>query len=487
MSKIRIYNKFYKSDIFNTESKVAFFSPKKRNLQPSLEKTSNDIFNTNEDTYFKQELSQNKHSHRYVNKSQSDIFNIKPDNNKKIRIRNNPTNNSQIIFGTNYTDYIVKKKPKKEKFTPQYSKNSPLDIFYKQFFNEENHHKNVSTSKGYYDNEMKLNNNHILQNPRRKKINWTNRSSVDLNMSPLNSSRTNKLYSQISNIFYLPEKDSLLNEVKRKNEGEKEVKKCSNLKKKYLKSKERELKKMNIINNKKKENENNKLNSLERKQNEIIRNNKLNTNNKNKKVFQTNLNDDISQRKKIKRLIDLKSPLLNETKKQKIFQNASTNNLYDDDYYERVLSTEKDLDKTLNRSEYIIKSDNKSRNDENYIKRIFSGEGIHIYDISSNYNKIFGDGNECEFTFKVRNNDENKLKSVSQKFLKEKNIEIKPKNKIVVNRIFKQVNKDNNYNNNNNSNKIQIGNNSAKFSKDKFSNQFSQINSNYKNNKKKFT
>ena len=113
---------------------------------------------------------------------------------------------------------------------------------------------------------------------------------------------------------------------------------------------------------------------------------------------------------------------------------------------------------------------------------MFSGEGIHIYDINSNYNKIFGDSNECEFTFKVRNNDENKFKSVSQKFLKDKNIEIKPKNKIKVNRKFIQVNSERD--NNNNLKTTYKNSSNSKFMKDKFTNQFTQINNNYKNNRK---
>ena len=475
MSRIRIYNEIYQSDIFNRKSKIQFYTPKKRNLQPSLEKTLNDIFHTNDKLTFKQDMSQYKHSNKYINKSQSDVFNVKPEN-KKIRIRNNPTNHSQIIFGTNYTDYIVKK-PKIEKFTPQYSENSPLDIFYKQYFNEENHHKNFSTSKGYLDNEIKINNSHILENPIRKKTNWTNRSSADIHMNPLNSSRINKLNSQISNIFNLPEKYINNIEIKKKNEN--------NLNEKYLKSKVKGLERIKNNKNKDMKGEDNiKGNSNQRKQNKIIRSNKLNDNiiYKKKKEIKSNLNDNISQYKKIKRLIDLNSPLLNEPKKKKILQNVSTSNLYDNDYYERILSTDRNFNNKINENEYIIKNNNKERDDEKTLQKMFSGEGIHIYDINSNYDKIFGDSNECEFTFKVRNNDENKFKSVSQKFLKEKNIEIKPKNKIKVNRKFIQANSERD---NNNNLKTTCNNSSnSKFMKDKFTNQFTQINNNYKNNRK---
>ena len=47
MYSLRTYNKFYKSDIFNTSSKIEYFSPIRKNLQSSLEKTSYDIFNSN--------------------------------------------------------------------------------------------------------------------------------------------------------------------------------------------------------------------------------------------------------------------------------------------------------------------------------------------------------------------------------------------------------------------------------------------------------
>ena len=296
-------------------------------------------------------------------------------------------------------------------------------------------------------------------------------------MNPLNSSRINKLNSQISNIFNLPEKDINNIEIKKKNEN--------NLNEKYLKSKVKGLERIKNNKNKDMKGEDNiKGNSNQRKQNKIIRSNKLNDNiiYKKKKEIKSNLNDNISQYKKIKRLIDLNSPLLNEPKKKKILQNVSTSNLYDNDYYERILSTDRNFNNKINENEYIIKNNNKERDDEKTLQKMFSGEGIHIYDINSNYDKIFGDSNECEFTFKVRNNDENKFKSVSQKFLKEKNIEIKPKNKIKVNRKFIQANSERD---NNNNLKTTCNNSSnSKFMKDKFTNQFTQINNNYKNNRK---
>ena len=499
-------NKFYKSDIFNTTSKIEFFSPRRKNLQSSLEKTSYDIFNSNNSNLSlnNNDESTYKHSKKYINKSQSDIFNIKTEN-KKIKTRNNPNTDSHVFLGNNYTDYIVKKPKKKEEFKPKYPMNTSLGTYYKQFFNKENKNKNFTSSKGYLNHEIKLNNHHILQNPIKRIIKWTNGSSANVNMNPSNTSRINKINDQISNIFNLPEKDYNKVELKRKNEEEK-------LKEKNKLEKNKEKQKKEIRNNSAKdiknydkyefgsihskwkqskidwikpetsimfqrfnEKENSKLNAFQRKQNEI--NGNINYNNK--KDIKINLNDNISKFKKIKRLIDLNSPLMNEPKKKKIMQNISTNNLFENDYYDKIL-TKKKLN-ILNDSEYSFRDNSKSRNDEGTLRRIFSNEGIHIYDINSHYDKIFGDGNDYEISFKIRNENENEIKRVTEKLLKEKNIQIEPKKKIVVNR---KKNKIINQRNSNNNGNIKIDNNltNPKFSKNKFTNQFIQINNNYKNN-----
>ena len=508
MSSLRTYNKFYKSDIFNTSSKIEYFSPIRKNLQSSLEKTSYDIFNSNNSNLSlnNNDESINKHSKKYINKSQSDIFNAKKEN-KKIKTRNNPNTDSHIFLGNNYTDYIVKKSKKKEEFNPKYSINTSLETYYKQFFNKENKYKNFTSSKGYLNNEIKLNNHHILQNPIRRKIKWTNGNSANVNINPSNTSRINKINAQISNIFNLPEKDYNKIELKRKNEEEK-------LKEKNKLEKNKEKKKTEFRNNSAKDiknydkyefssihskwkqskidwikpetsimfqrfndKENSKLNAFQRKQNEI--NGNINYNDK--KDIKININDNIPKFKKIKRLIDLNSPLMNDTKKKKIMQNISTNNLFENDYYDKILSKKKI--NILSDSEYSFRDNSKSRNDESTLRRIFSNEGIHIYDINSHYDKIFGDGNDIEFTFKIRNDDENEIKRVSEKLLKEKNIQIEPKKKIFVNRKKSKFNSPR-ISNYNDSIKLNNNLNNPKFSKDKFSKQFIQINYNYKNNNK---
>ncbi len=506
MSSFRMYNKYYKSDIFNTSSKIEYFSPRRKNLQSSLQKTSYDIFNSDKSNHSlnNNDESTNKHSKKYINKSQSDIFNVKTEI-KKIKTRNNPNTDSHIFLGNNYTDYIVKKPKKKEEFNPKYSINTSLGTYCKQFFNKENKNKNFTSSKGYLDNEIKLNNHHILQNPIRRKIKWTNESSSNININPSNTSRINKINAQISNIFNLPDKDYSKIELTRKNEEEK-------LKEKNKLEKNNEKKKKAFRNNSAKDiknydkyefgsihskwkqskidwmkpetsimfqkfndKENSKLNAFQRKQNEI--NGNINYNNK--KDIKINVNDNIPKFKKIKRLIDLNSPLMNEPKKKKIMQNVSTNNLFENDYYDKIL-TKKKLN-ILNESEYSFRDNSKSRNDESTLRRIFSNEGIHIYDINSHYDKIFGDANDYEITFKIRNDDENEIKRVTEKLLKEKNIHIEPKKKIVVNR---KKNKISNQKNGNYIENIKLNNNlsNPKFSKNKFTNQFIQINNNYKNN-----
>ena len=46
MSKHNFYQKFKKSDIFNIYPTKEPLSPSRKNMQPTLEKTSNDIFPT---------------------------------------------------------------------------------------------------------------------------------------------------------------------------------------------------------------------------------------------------------------------------------------------------------------------------------------------------------------------------------------------------------------------------------------------------------
>jgi hypothetical protein len=176
--------------------------------------------------------------------------------------------------------------------------------------------------------------------------------------------------------------------------------------------------------------------------------------------------------------MDLNSPLFNESRKIKMIQNASTNNFFENNFYEKILKTDKNF---INENkEYVALNKGNNRNDEKSLKRIFSNEGIHIYDVQLSSNKLFGERNDSEITFKIRDNKDNnnKINEVFEKINKEKNIEIKPKTKIYVNK--------KKYDNNNDKQNIKlidkINFTSPKFSKDKLSEQYYKINVQYKNN-----
>ena len=112
MSNNQFYKKYKQSDIFNIEPKREAKSPTRKNLQPTFQKTLNDIFPTEEN----KQQTLYKHNNKYVNKSQSDIFN-KKSQYIKIKIRDTPTTHSQINevnLNSNNKDYIVKR-PKKRR------------------------------------------------------------------------------------------------------------------------------------------------------------------------------------------------------------------------------------------------------------------------------------------------------------------------------------------------------------------------------------
>ena len=508
MSKHNFYQKFKKSDIFNIYPTKEPLSPSRKNMQPTLEKTSNDIFPT-ESNNSKKTLY--KHKNKYINKSQSDIFNKKPQN-LKIKIRETPTTRSQINqvnLDLNNKDYIVKK-PIKKIYNPDPYKNnkSPLDRFYEEIYGEENIHKNIISKRNYLEIDFKnKNNEEIVKNdPIKKNVNWTNETSANINSKNL-SPKMKKLNAQISNIFNIPDKYYNNIEINRKKEEEKEKKRLNKLEEERIREKEKEMKilsertkedkyefgslkskwkqsnidwkkpEISVMLMKQNDKENEKLNAFQRKQKEFNLSEKYNKySSPNKLRF--NPFDNSNQISKIRKLMDLNSPLFNESRKIKMIQNASTNNFFENNFYEKILKTDKNF---INENEeYVALNKGNNRNDEKSLKRIFSNEGIHIYDVQLSSNKLFGERNDSEITFKIRDNKDNnnKINEVFEKINKEKNIEIKPKTKIYVNK--------KKYDNNNDKQNIKlidkINFTSPKFSKDKLSEQYYKINVQYKNN-----
>ena len=236
---------------------------------------------------------------------------------------------------------------------------------------------------------------------------------------------------------------------------------------------------------KKNDKENEKLNAFQRKQIKFNKSDNHNryknpNNNRNEnEIIKFNPFDNSNQLGKIKRLMDLNSPSMRESRKIKILQNASTNNFFKNNFYEKILGIDKnDININNQNKEYIVSNrEGNNKNDEKSLKRIFSNEGIHIYDVQLNSNNIIGESNNSEMTFKIRDNEngdiQEKYKKVFDKIAKEKNIIIKPKEKITVNRKIKPVT---------DNIKIKDINQNGKFSKDKLSDKFYNINIQYKNN-----
>ena len=79
MSKHVLYNKYYKSDIFNSENIEPIEKPSKKYYPTTFQRTNSDIFNIdNKKDAFENKIKnikkQNKTHSLYNSKSQSDIF-----------------------------------------------------------------------------------------------------------------------------------------------------------------------------------------------------------------------------------------------------------------------------------------------------------------------------------------------------------------------------------------------------------------------------
>ena len=515
MSNNQFYKKYKQSDIFNIEPKREAKSPTRKNLQPTFQKTSNDIFPTEEN----KQQTLYKHNNKYVNKSQSDIFNKKSEYTK-IKIRDTPTTHSQINevnLNSNNKDYIVKR-PKKTNYdpSPYQIMNSPFDRFYKEVYGEENNNKNINSKLNYLETESKNKNNEELtiNSPHKKNVNWTNESSANVNYN-ISSPKLKKLNDQVSNIFNFPDKYYNSVELNRKKEEEIKKEELNKIEGERIKEKEKEMKllterkkedkyefgsvkskwkqsnidwkkpEISVMLMKKNDKENEKLNAFQRKQIEFNKSDNHNryknpNNNRNEiEIIKFNPFDNSNQLGKIKRLMDLNSPSMRESRKIKILQNASTNNFFKNNFYEKILGIDKnDININNQNKEYIVSNrEGNNKNDERSLKRIFSNEGIHIYDVQVNSNNIIGESNNSEMTFKIRDNEngdiQEKYKKVFDKIAKEKNIIIKPKEKITVNRKIKPET---------DNIKIKDINQNGKFSKDKLSDKFYNINIQYKNN-----
>lgn len=524
-------NQFVNTDVFNLEPKKILTSHSQKKINKTIEDTYNDIFSNKIQNNVRK--SQKK---IYVNKSQSDIFNMGPEMKKKYNsIKKYRSNKNNInIFSENSKDYMVKK-PKIKEYNPDkyFSIDTASERFYKEYYdsNSRNKHKRI---KGLFQTETTLKNNEKKTkenpNPIKKNITWTNENSLNIKMNTINSSPKQKKIQQLySNIFYNKEKENQIEIEKNQNESQKKITKSkvnilNERKKKSLEKSNKKNNSKNINNNKEKlinkinsnwygvgldwkkpetallftkynDSENEKKTAFERKQEEIKGTNNINNQStkhfsgpKNKYDKKYNNNNNYDSKQNIKKSIEKNMKDISESKKRKYIDNATTSNLFRKDFFENNIKLKNKKDNK--EYEYILTNTNKDkyhRNqiDELSIRRLFSQEGIHTYDINTKGDQLIGVGNNSYISFKIRENDdenfERKMKKIKERLLNENNVEISPAKKICVNR--KNYDKNSNLKKSNSNSFYNVGKAHKKsFSNERFSDKFLPVDTKYKNN-----
>ena len=152
--KRKLFKKYHESDIFNTRTEPninkTYRPPRRKTIQPSLEKTKSDIFNTKEKnpelTRAKTVVKKRKiHLKNY----KSDIFNTKLNdiNSKKKSCKRINVNCSTCFDGIkndeeyrkNLTKYTLKHRPKPKKYEVDkyFKKDSAIGRYYKELYGDE--------------------------------------------------------------------------------------------------------------------------------------------------------------------------------------------------------------------------------------------------------------------------------------------------------------------------------------------------------------
>ena len=221
MSKHVLYNKYYKSDIFNSENINPIEKPSKKYYPTTFQRTNSDIFNIdNKKDAFENKIKnmkkQNKPHSLYNSKSQSDIFFTK----KPIKRENNNSTNNRNLSNrsTVFSHCKEREKPVKKNlddfYNPNkyYSKDTSFKRLCKQFYESENlnYSKDKISSRGYILNENnKINNSNEkrILSPYRKKIPWSEINSTGVKYinqedKSGNVCKRNRINVQKSNIFF---------------------------------------------------------------------------------------------------------------------------------------------------------------------------------------------------------------------------------------------------------------------------------------------
>ena len=567
-----LFNKYFKSDIFNAENVKVIEKPSKQYHPSTLEKTNSDIFNINQKNIFENKIKNRikkfntqKHS-LYNSKSQSDIFFTKKpikEENEKVNYnqnRRNLSNRSTVFSHCTEKDEIIKKNKNETNYNPDnyYSKDTSFKRLCKQFYESDKNNSNVNiSSRGYILNEGERINNPIRRvlSPNRKRIPWDeNNSSGVKYINPEDksgsASKKNRINVQKSNIFFKENNNNIYSDddIERENYKNKEKSKIERINVKtidydkrninnknnnntILKFKKNEMRNYNINeygNNEKNgfqtdrtdyntykakweknllENKNSDKEMIFPKQNEIETRNipnwqkKPNVLMESAKIYKTkyqlpktktDLNtinyDNRNDLKKIKQVIDSQTDL-KEDQKKRFMLNSTTSNLYDKSFYERNMKYKK-LQNKEKEHEYILTPE-KNKIDKNNldiisIKKIIREEGLHIYDISSMADNITG--NNKEIKFKIRENEgekyNNHISNIKEQLLNEKGILMEPVKKISVNKKYNPSVENKFFG----INQMYVEQNTRKIpkqlyneKKNKFTNEFNQINMKYKN------
>ena len=191
---------------------------------------------------------------------------------------------------------------------------------------------------------------------------------------------------------------------------------------------------------------------------------------------------------KIKQVIDSQTDL-KEDQKKRFMLNSTTSNLYDKSFYERNMKYKK-LQNKEKEHEYILTPEKNKIEKNNLdifsIKKLMRDEGLHIYDVSSMADNITGTNKEIKF--KIRENEgekyNNHISNIKEQLLNEKGILMEPVKKISVNKKYNPSIENKFFG----INQMYLEQNTRKpqkkyynEKKNKFTNEFNQIDMKYKN------
>ena len=567
-----LFNKYFKSDIFNTENVKVIEKPSKQYHPSTLAKTNNDIFNISQKNVFENKIKNrikkfNTQQHSlYNSKSQSDIFFTKKpikEENEKVNYnqnRRNLSNRSTVFSHCTEKDEIIKKNKNETNYNPDnyYSNDTSFKRLCKQFYDIDNLNNpkvNVS-SRGYILNEVERLNNPIRRvlSPNRKKIPWNEDNSSGVkyinNEDKSGSiSKKNRINVQRSNIFFKENNNNIYSddEIERenyKNKGKSKIERINVNKMDYdkinsnnknnnntiMKFKKNEMRNYNI--NEYGNNEKNgfqtdrtdyntyktkwekNLLDLKNTEKEIIFSKQKDIESRNIPNWQKNQTGLMESAKiykskyqlpktktentinydnridlnKIKQVIDSQTDL-KEDQKKRFMLNSTTSNLYDKSFYERNMKYKK-LQNKEKEHEYILTPEKNKIEKNNLdifsIKKLMRDEGLHIYDVSSMADNITGTNKEIKF--KIRENEgekyNNHISNIKEQLLNEKGILMEPVKKISVNKKYNPSIENKYFG----INQMYLEQNTRKppkkfynEKKNKFTNEFNQIDMKYKN------